>query len=65
MAERERIDRRFQNPKFRHFVNLTQLMIFSNNMEYDDESPFLIEGAFYASPSYYKPVFNYFVRGNS
>lgn len=60
LAERERIDRRFQNPKFRHFVNLTQLMIFSNNMEYDDESPFLIEGAFYASPSYYKPVFNYF-----
>lgn len=60
LAERERIDKRFQNPKFRHFVNLTQLMIFSNNMEYDDESPFLIEGAFYASPSYYKPVFNYF-----
>ncbi|HAU1190629.1 TPA: type I restriction endonuclease subunit R [Legionella pneumophila] len=60
LAEHERIIRRFQNPKFRHFINLTQLMIFSNNMEYDDESPFQIEGAFYASPSYYKPVFNYF-----
>ena len=60
LAERDRINRRFQNPKFRHFVNLTQLIIFSNNMEYDDESPFPVEGAFYASASYYKPEFNYF-----
>ncbi len=29
-------------------------------MEYDDESPQPIEGAFYASASYHKPVFNYF-----
>lgn len=60
LAERDRINKRFQNPKFRRFVNITQLMLFSNNMEYDDESPQPIEGAFYASPSYHKPVFNYF-----
>lgn len=60
LDERKRINTRFQNKKFRRFVNLTQLMIFSNNMEYDDESPQPIEGAFYASPSYQKPVFNYF-----
>ena len=60
LAERARINTRFQNKKFRRFVNLTQLMIFSNNMEYDDHSPEPIQGAFYASPSYYKPVFNYF-----
>lgn len=60
LAERDRINKRFQNPKFRRFVNLTQLMLFSNNMEYDDESPHPIEGAFYASPSYHEPVFNYF-----
>ena len=60
LAERERINTRFQNPKFRRFVNLTQLMLFSNNMEYEDGAPEPIQGAFYASTSYYKPVFNYF-----
>ncbi|MDH4201512.1 MAG: type I restriction endonuclease [Phycisphaerae bacterium] len=60
LAERDRINRRFQNTKFRKFINITQCMVFSNNMEYDDESPVPIEGAFYASPSYDKPAFNYF-----
>jgi type I restriction enzyme R subunit len=60
LAEHKRIQTRFQNPKFRKFVNLTQLMIFSNNMEYDDSSPMPIEGAFYATTSYQKPSFNYF-----
>ncbi|MBD3610187.1 MAG: hypothetical protein HUJ30_06525 [Gammaproteobacteria bacterium] len=35
-AEHKRIKTRFQNKKFRKFVNITQLMVFSNNMEYDD-----------------------------
>jgi len=35
-------------------------MVFSNNMEYEDGSPQPIEGAFYASPSYDAPIFNYF-----
>jgi type I restriction enzyme R subunit len=60
LAERNRIKTRFQNPRFRRFVNITQLMVFSNNMEYDDGSPQPIEGAFYASPSYDSPIFNYF-----
>ncbi len=60
LAEKKRINTRFQNPKFRRFVNITQLMVFSNNMEYDDNSPEPIEGAFYASSSYEKPIFNYF-----
>jgi len=59
LAERKRINRRFQNSKFRKFINITQLMVFSNNMEYDDNSPEPIEGAFYAT-SALKPVFNYF-----
>ena len=49
LAERNRINQRFQNPKFKKFVNITQLMVFSNNMEYDDEAVLPIEGAFYAS----------------
>jgi type I restriction enzyme R subunit len=34
LAEHNRIQSRFQNKNFRHFVNMTQLMVFSNNMEY-------------------------------
>lgn len=60
LAEHKRIQTRFQNKKFRKFVNITQLMVFSNNMEYDDSSPMPIEGAFYATSSYQKPMFNYF-----
>ena len=60
LAEHRRIQTRFQNKKFRKFINITQLMVFSNNMEYDDSSPMPIEGAFYASSSYQKPIFNYF-----
>ncbi|MTI20905.1 type I restriction endonuclease subunit R [Fulvivirga sp. RKSG066] len=59
-AEHKRIARRFANKKFRKFINLTQLMIFSNNMEYDDEALQPFQGAFYSSTAYGKPVFNYF-----
>lgn len=60
LAERNRIITRCRNPRFRRFINVTQLMVFSNNMEYEDGSPQPIEGAFYASPSYEMPIFNYF-----
>jgi len=60
IAEQKRIKSRFKNTKFRNFVNITQLMVFSNNMEYNDDSPSTVEGAFYASPSYQSPIFNYF-----
>lgn len=60
LAERQRIISRFKNAKFRRFVNITQLMVFSNNMDYDDGSPEPLMGAFYASASYGEPVFNYF-----
>ena len=58
--ERERMDKRAKNPKFRRFINITQFMIFSNNMEYDDGATEPTQGAFYASTAYGKPVFNYF-----
>lgn len=60
IAEHNRIKTRFQNKKFRRFVNITQLMVFSNNMEYDDNDPEPVQGAYYASASYQKPIFNYF-----
>jgi type I restriction enzyme R subunit len=60
IAERTRINTRCRNEKFWRFINVTQLMVFSNNMEYDDGSPEPVEGAFYASSSYDAPIFNYF-----
>lgn len=60
LAERKRIDVRFQNKKFKKFINITQLLIFTNNMEYDNESSEPIQGAFYATTSYNNAIFNYF-----
>ncbi len=60
MAERNRIKTRFQNKKFRKFINISQILVFSNNMEYDDESIDQIQGAFYSSSSYDKANFNAF-----
>ncbi len=60
LAERERINRRMRNDKFRRFMNITQLMIFSNNQEYDNENRVPIQGAFYCCPSSNKAFFNVF-----
>jgi type I restriction enzyme R subunit len=59
-AEYNRIEKRFRNRKFRNFVNITQLMIFSNNMEYAEDSINQLQGAFYASTAYGKVSLNYF-----
>jgi type I restriction enzyme R subunit len=48
-AERDRINMRFANEKFRKFINITQLIVFSNNMEYDDTNADQLQGAFYAT----------------
>lgn len=58
IVEHARINTRFSKEVFRRFVNITQLMVFSNNMEYDDSDPEPIEGPFYASSSYQKLFFN-------
>lgn len=60
LAERERINKRFKNQKFKRFANITQLMLFSNNMEYEDGALQPVAGAFYATPSYHQVKFNYF-----
>jgi len=60
IAEYNRINSRFSRKVFRRFVNITQLMVFSNNMEYDDTDVEPIQGAFYASSSYEKLFFNRF-----
>jgi type I restriction enzyme R subunit len=60
LEERDRIDRRFKNKKFLKFINISQILVFSNNMEYDTESIVPIQGAFYSSTSYKKANFNCF-----
>lgn len=65
LAERNRINNRFQNKKFRKFINLTQMLVFSNNMEYDAESIGQIEGAYYSSTSSHKAIFNAFKEDNN
>lgn len=60
LAERARIYTRFKNPKFRKFINITQMLVFSNNMEYDSTDIEPIQGAYYATTSYDEASFNYF-----
>lgn len=60
LAERKRINDRFKNKKFKRFANITQLMIFSNNMEYEDGVIEPIQGAYYATSAYHDLNFNYF-----
>ncbi len=60
LAERERINRRMRNKAFCPFLNITQLMIFSNNQEYDNENRVPVQGAFYSCTSKTKAFFNVF-----
>ena len=60
IEERKRINRRFQNKYFRKFANITQFMVFSNNMEYEDGVVDPVFGAFYATAAYGDLKFNFF-----
>lgn len=48
-AETDRMKQRFVNPKYRRFLNLTQIMVFSNDMEYAGNEITPTIGAFYAT----------------
>ena len=60
LAERERINVRFRNVAFRSFLNVTQLMVFSNNQEYDTANVVPVQGAFYATIAKERAFFNVF-----
>lgn len=53
-------DTRFPNSKFRRFLNLTQLMIFSDNKHYDFSTQVPVQGAFYGCRAEKQMVFNVF-----
>ncbi|MBM7421053.1 MULTISPECIES: type I restriction endonuclease [Chryseobacterium] len=60
LDERQRINKRFSNKQFRRFTNITQLMVFSNNMEYEDGIVEPVFGAYYATAAYNELNFNFF-----
>ncbi len=66
LAESNRMtNQRFPNRKFRRFINITQLMIFSNNMEYDTLGGIVpVQGAFYCTASKGRVHFNCFREEN-
>lgn len=66
VAESKRMNqKRFPNKKFRRFLNITQLMIFSNNMEYDTMGGIVpVQGAFYCTTAKQSAPFNCFREEN-
>ncbi|WP_296901524.1 UvrB domain 3-containing protein, partial [uncultured Megasphaera sp.] len=59
-AEYQRMTERSTEAKFRTYINETQLMLFSNNMEYNDRETVPISGAFYATAAYGHLFFSHF-----
>ena len=66
VEESTRMNRqRFPNKKFRRFINITQFMIFSNNMEYDTLGGIVpVQGAFYCTAAREFTPFNCFREEN-
>ena len=66
VAESKRMNQqRFPNKRFRAFINITQLMIFSNNMEYDAMGGIVpLQGAFYCTAARESAPFNCFREEN-
>ena len=58
--EFERMKYRCQREAFRPFINITQLMLFSNNQEYPAGDRHKNQGAFYATTGFQGVQFNYF-----
>lgn len=48
-AETERMKTRFKTSAFRRYLNITQIMVFSNDMEYAEENRPPEQGAYYAT----------------
>ncbi|MDE7346778.1 MAG: HsdR family type I site-specific deoxyribonuclease [Muribaculaceae bacterium] len=66
VAESKRMNlQRFPNKRFRSFINITQLMLFSNNMEYDTMGGIVpLQGAFYCTAARDFAPFNCFREEN-
>lgn len=60
------INKRLQNPDYKKFFNLIQLVSFSNNMEYeeDDDAEDVKAGSFYTTPNGNNTSFSFFREDN-
>lgn len=59
-AERDRMNQRVSNRKFRRFFNEFQILMFSNNMPYEDDDNNHLVGAYYTTSSKTKLRYNHF-----
>lgn len=57
-SEFERMGTRFRNKKYRAFHNITQMITFSDNMDYADDDGQNMQGSYYATTSLDKAIFN-------
>jgi len=60
IAERDRMNVRFKKSKFRKFINISQILVFTNNMEYDTETTEPLQGSFYATAATREVSFSFF-----
>lgn len=60
------INKRLQNPDYKKFFNLIQMVSFSNNMEYeeDDDAEDVKAGSFYTTPNGNQTSFSFFREDN-
>lgn len=59
-AEFSRMDYRMSVPNFTRFFNQFQVLGFTNNMPYDDESRIKLQGSFYTTPNFKGTRYNNF-----
>jgi len=59
-SEYDRMKYRFGQPNFTRFFNQFQVLGFTNNMPYNDESRNQLEGSFYTTPNFDKTLYNNF-----
>lgn len=59
-SEYSRMYNRARNRELRRFINETQIMVFSNDEEYEEDALLPLKGVFYATTAYEDFVFNSF-----
>jgi type I restriction enzyme, R subunit len=59
-AEFNRMEYRLKVSEFNHFFNQFQVLAFTNNQPYDDESRIKLQGSFYTAPNGKDTTYNHF-----
>lgn len=59
-AEFARMGDRFREEEFNHFFNQFQILAFTNNQPYNDETLIPLQGSFYTTPNWENTSYNHF-----